>query len=394
MFVLRLLRWLFGYVVFITKGNSPERILNSAARAGVNLWNVKSRNGRLTAHVAKSQYKEMRPLARKSRLRLRICERHGLPFIVHKYHKRTGVLVGVIVFAAVLYVLSLYVWEVQISGNVELSTDQVEQVMSEIGISPGTLKKEIHAGLMEQSIMVRLPEVSWVSINMQGSQVKIELRESVVPPKIIPNDEPCNITAAYAGQILRLEVYTGTAMVKNGDAVTPGKLLVSGIVEDKYGNNTLKHASAKAYAATKRHLTVEVPLEQQVIVPTSHYITRKRIWVFGIELPVTVARVPDGEYERELVRQPVTVGDVRLPITLYTEKWTEQQINTVNLTEEQAAAQAEEELAEKERTEFGSATIVERQKSTRLEDGVYYLDVQYDCEEDIALESTISILPS
>ena len=52
-------------------------------------------------------------------------------------------------------------------------------------------------------------------------------------------ETPCNIKAAFSGQILRIEVYEGTAVAKVGEAVVEGQLLISGMVEDTNKNVTL-----------------------------------------------------------------------------------------------------------------------------------------------------------
>ena len=40
MFIIRFLRWLFGWAEFEAEGGFPERLLNLAARGGVTLWNT------------------------------------------------------------------------------------------------------------------------------------------------------------------------------------------------------------------------------------------------------------------------------------------------------------------------------------------------------------------
>lgn len=389
MIVLRFLHWLFGYVVFEGKGAFPERFMNLCARGEINLWDVRSKNGVMRACVAKSNYKQLRQIARKSCMRLRVKERHGLPFHTRKYRGRLGLLVGAVLFFVVLYVLSLYVWDVQVNGTVSLSKDRVQQVMAEIGVRPGVLKSEIRAKLMEQQAMVALPELSWIAINQQGSVVSVELKERQAPPVLIPEDQPCNLVASVTGQVVRLEIYTGSAAVKAGDAVVKGQLLVNGVVEDALGNGALKHSSGKVFAATSHTLKVEVPLQQTETVPTGEAITRERISVFGVDLPVSVASIPDEGYTCKMTKRQLTIGDAKLPVTVYTETWTRQVEQTVVLTEEQAAQQARDQLAQKEQVELGEAVIRSRQETVKLENDTYYLEVVYECEENIARESPI-----
>jgi similar to stage IV sporulation protein len=387
--VLRFLRWLFGYVIFEGRGPFPERFMNLCARGEINLWDVRSKNGVIRACVAKSNYRQLRPVARKSGMRLKVRKRFGLPFHTRKYRGRMGLLVGAVLFFVVLYVLSLYVWDVEVNGTVALSNDQVQQVMAEIGVRPGVLKSEIRAKLMEQQAMVALPELSWIAINQQGSVVSVELKERQAPPVLIPEDEPCNLVASITGQVVRLEIYTGSAAVKAGDAVVKGQLLVNGVVEDTLGNGVLKHASGKVYAATSHTLNIEVPLQQMTTIPSGEVITRRRVSVFGVDLPISVASIPDEGYTCKMTKQPLSIGKAKLPVTVYTETWSRQIEQTMVLSEEQAAQQAKEQLAQKEREELGEAVILNRQETVKLENNIYYLEVVYECEENIAEESPI-----
>lgn len=389
MVVLRFLRWLFGYVVFQGNGLFPERFMNLCARGEINLWDVRCTSGVMRACVAKSDYSALRAVARKSKMRLRVKQRHGLPFHTRKYKGRLGLLVGAVLFFVVLYVLSLYVWDVEVNGNVALTKEQVLTVMSDIGVRPGALKSDLKAKLMEQQAMVALPELSWIAINQQGSVVSVELKEREVPPESVPQDEPCNMISTSTGQVVRLEVYTGTAAVKAGDAVIKGQLLINGVVEDAMGNSVLKHATGKIFAATRHTLRVEVPLEQTVAVQTGNVITRKRVSVFGIDLPVSIASIPDEGYTCQMTKEPLTIGGAKLPVTIYTETWTQQVEKQVTLTEEEASQQAREQIAQKEGQELSGIEIIDRRENAVLENGVYILEVQYDCEENIAQESPI-----
>ena len=42
MFVLNIIRWFVGYVVFTVEGNGQERFVNLCARFGYTIWNVRN----------------------------------------------------------------------------------------------------------------------------------------------------------------------------------------------------------------------------------------------------------------------------------------------------------------------------------------------------------------
>ena len=54
-----------------------------------------------------------------------IREKFGLPFIIERYKKRLGLLIGIIIFCSTLFVLNFFVWDVTVSGNSSVSTQKV-----------------------------------------------------------------------------------------------------------------------------------------------------------------------------------------------------------------------------------------------------------------------------
>lgn len=83
--LLRLIRWSKGYVDFSAYGKFPERFINLTTRNGINVWNLKPVQNGLTATMQVYDYKNIRSIASKSKLRLRVTGRHGLPFYAQRY---------------------------------------------------------------------------------------------------------------------------------------------------------------------------------------------------------------------------------------------------------------------------------------------------------------------
>lgn len=183
----------------------------------------------MKAFTTLKSYKKFRPYARKAGVRLRVRERRGLPFLLRRYRKRIGIALGVAVFFGILWGLSLFVWSVEVTGNTSVSTDYILNNLSSLGFHQGTLKSEFDVVDLQRRCLVEMPELSWIAINIRGSNAVVEVAaERDLPPEIIPSDRPCNIKASASGQILELEVYDGKAMVLRGEGVTEGQLLVSG----------------------------------------------------------------------------------------------------------------------------------------------------------------------
>ena len=94
--LLKIIRFLRGSVDFTASGKFPERFMNITAKNGVNLWNPVPKKNAISASMYLSDYKKIRILARRSRVKTRITAKHGLPFIINRYKKRTGLFAGAV----------------------------------------------------------------------------------------------------------------------------------------------------------------------------------------------------------------------------------------------------------------------------------------------------------
>lgn len=239
--------------------------------------------------------------------------------------------------------------------------------------------------------MRKLPDISWLSVNTHGCTATIELKEKVNIPPIVDKNKICNIKAARTGQILHMDVYEGTAVAKDGDAVIEGQLLVSGIMEDKLGGNMLKHASAKVIAETTETLKAEVPLKQTKTVFTGKVVIRRSGQIFGIQVPLSFVEKPKGNYKCEVSVSSAKVDRSTLPLSVRTEKWVEQQSQTITITPQQAAKEAEQKIAELQKMQLKDAKIISSEKNISVKNGVYTIILACKCSENIAVESEILV---
>ena len=79
MLVLKFLRFLSGYVSLIAEGGFPERFINLCRLRGILLWELRCKDGVITACMGRKDYLKIRPVAKKSGMRVRIKKKSGLP---------------------------------------------------------------------------------------------------------------------------------------------------------------------------------------------------------------------------------------------------------------------------------------------------------------------------
>lgn len=389
MIVTKLIRCLTGTVDFQIHGGYPERFLNLLNREGISIWNLKRNGFCITMSMTRRDYKRIRPSVRRSGVSAHVVAKHGLPVLLRRYRRRKGILAGALLAICLIAVMSCFVWDVEVVGNENLSTQEVLELFEGYGIKPGILRSKVDPGKLQKQAMLDLPEVSWIAIYVNGTKAVIQLKERVAPPDMIPLDTPCNLIASKEGQIKRIEAYDGQASVKLNQGVKKGDLLVSGIISDSLGQTMLRHAQGKVIAQTKNTYEIRVPLEQVKREYTGKTVTRRYLGVFGAKLPLFIAVRLQGMYETEQSTQEVSLFGFHLPMTLYTLTYSEYTEEQISFTQEEAKENALQQLEEKKSQELSQATVLDESIDTKIENGELVLSAVINCEENIAVQQEI-----
>lgn len=389
MFLISIIRHTRGYVRFTVEGTYVERFLNLLARERISVWDMERQGNVLVACVAASAYPSMRALAKKAGVRLRLAEKKGVPFQRKKLKRQRGLVVGLALFALFLFVMSRFIWSIQVNGNGSVPEDVILSALEEIGIKPGIRASTIDVRDSERRALLALQDFSWVALNIDGSTLYVEVYETMPVPPIIDPESPCNVVASHSGQILEMRVYSGQPMLQQGDAVLEGQLLVSGITQDRREQNLFRHARADIIAQVELELEVGIPLQQVEYRETGSTRSRNYLRVFGFEMPLFLPRQIPRPYMAQRTEHPLVLFSAELPVSRRKELFILMEEIPVTYTEQQAKELAMRELAALERVEMAEGDIIERTLTARIEEEQYILSAQYICHMNIAQQKEI-----
>lgn len=389
MIILKLLRYILGFVRFKAFGKFPERFFNLCAKNNITVWNIRRKNGYIEACIFVKDYKKVRKIRGKCAVRLRIIRKYGLPFILKKYQKRLGFVVGCVIFFVILNIMSMHIWNIKVVGNQTIDTQTVFDALTKIGIKHGTRISEIDASNARQQLILQLDRISWAAINIEGTKATVDITEV----KQLPDQQekpPCNLKAAFDGRIVSMEINEGTPLVNVGDAVVAGDMLVSGIIEYKTGQSALKHAAGKIIAETNRQLSFHATFEQNHEVETGKIKKRRVLDFFGLKIPLYLGTVK-GNYKKQVDSWRFEAHDSYLPITITTAQFIEIENVITMLDQEQALEVARSEIEKMEQNQLDGAKIINRQEIVEYTNIGVKLTVNYTCHEDIAVEEILLI---
>ncbi len=389
--LVELVRLLRGYVIFEAGGNFTERLLNITSQRGIVLWNATPQPGLLTGAMSAAEYRRIRPVARKARVRLRIKQKRGLPFFVKKYKPRIGIPIGGALGLVLMLVLSNFIWTVNISGAEHISNAEVVRALEENGVNVGAYKGSIDPAAVKRDLLLKIDGLGWMSVNLTGSTAQIELKEMTDRPETGSTQIPCNIKAAKDGVITRVNAKTGISVVKKGSGVTRGELLVSGVVPSENGINSYLHAEAEVYADVISKLEIKIPKSYEYYFLTENYIDRRRLSLFGIELPFSAsfqAFENSVFYQRD---KNLRVNNTVLPLGIKTQTECEAELLRVDCDKESAEKICANELALYEAFKNGDSSIADRTIKITEDKTGFDFTADYILNENIAQSVDFSV---
>lgn len=390
---LRHWRFLVGYVRFCAEGGFPADFLSEATAHGIRLSDTERKGERFYAYCPAKQYRLLRPIAKRACMRLRVVRKSGLYFRLFPYRRRAGLPVGLAMAAALLVLLTRFVWIVQPEGNVRLSDKRILETVAALGVYPGCRIDKVDMENLRMQALSGLPELVYLSVNPHGCVARVAVKEREGQPTIQDFSAPAsNLVATREGRILSLRVYSGQAAVAVGDGVAAGTLLVSGAVESASGNVRLFRAAGEVTAETFHTLTVTVPATEQQLLPCGKAVYRPSLRFLKWELPLFGSGELQGTYAvAEYARQPQRNG-ITLPVGVIERAYTPLAETAVHFSPDAALVTAEERMAQKIGALAASGvTVVEQTARTADTENGCTLTVTLRCEENIAFERLMDI---
>ena len=250
----------------LVTGEETLRFVNLCRNNGIELRHLVRRENAIQMEIDAENFKKLRPLVRKTHVKIHILNRHGPAFFFYRQKRRWWFLLGMTVFAGMIYMLSLFVWQIDIDGNRKYTDALILQALAQMDVKTGCRKSEIDLPKIEEELRIMYNEITWVSASIAGTKLQIELREGDLKisgssgggqtgnVKRVENREnnpktqngesetdlPANLVADEDAIITNLVVRRGTVAVRYGDEVKKGDVLIEGKVYIYNEDETLK----------------------------------------------------------------------------------------------------------------------------------------------------------
>lgn len=328
-------------------------------------------------------YKNIREAVRRSGVKTRIIKKTGLPFFTFKQRKRVGLVIGVAAAIITVSYLSTMIWTVSVSGNENISDEQILNVFSSLGVKPGAKRRDINAKeISDEALKIFDGDLSFAVVNLNGSNASVEVRESVPAPKIEDNETPCNIVASEDGVVTKVQLYSGQEEIKAGSAVLKGNLLISGVKTNQDKTESLVHAAGNVYAEVEKNISSD--FENSEFCAPSREKIRYALYFFNVKIPL--GGVPDYG-EKYAVSFLASTDKTVLPMGIIRVRSTE--YNRDFLLEEESCREllSAKKYTDLCRSELKNCKII----SSDIQKNGSRLSGAYKCEKQIGVESEIFV---
>ena len=150
-----------------------------------------------------------------------ISYKNGLPFFLLHARKRKAFFLGIFLGFFLLFVCSLRIWDIQITGNRYYTTPVLLDTLSEWDIHCGMAKKNVDCQKLMQKIRQAFPGVVWVSAKLEGTCLIIDIRENDEIPQstdaLADTLTSWDLAAPWNGTVVSIITRMGMPQVKPGD---------------------------------------------------------------------------------------------------------------------------------------------------------------------------------
>lgn len=218
----------------------------------------------------------------------------GLYGFLKSVKKHTLAFMLVFVAVASAFFLGGVCLDVEINAPQDMTEDIVE-ALADIGVKRGCAMRSVNLDRVENALCVALPDVKYAFAAKKGSTLFITVEKLSDAP--LPNDlkEKKDVVSSCDGVVTRISVVNGTPLVKAGDTIKKGQVLIRG--ENVFADGTSETATAIGEVWTDTEYSFSVRFSPEVVetTVTGNVLKRKRLRIFNYVTPYD-KKIEFGEY--------------------------------------------------------------------------------------------------
>lgn len=346
-----ILRYLYGFAKIHLRGIHINRFVNLCKARDIKLWNLEQKEDEIFFFTASKDIARLEEPARKTGSDVEVLRVYGIREFIRKNKKRIPFAAGFILFAVLIYIQSLFIWEISVSGESDYTSDEILQHINEYYVQTGTPKSKVDCAELEKNLRKDFEDIAWISCALTGTKLSVEITETLNVFTDTSMKEPCNIIASQDCTITEIVTASGTPVVKAGDDVKKGDILISGAVYLYDDNNEVldtNYVSAEGtvYGICVYHYKDTVPLSCYSKEYTGNEKSYYSFGAFQYSLTPYVPKCSFEEYDLFSDTSRLHIGkNFYLPFQIEAYTIKEYRLKKETVSMEAAAASVKEKLS-------------------------------------------------
>ncbi|MDR0905934.1 MAG: sporulation protein YqfD [Oscillospiraceae bacterium] len=370
----------------------PERFINLCASNDIGFWGMEQLDtGELRAFFTGADFRTLRELSGRNGFEVTRIKKSGAPVLMKKLRKRYILVAGLLFTILVTRMTSLFVWDIRVAGNETVPRTEIMENLKALGFTYGTFGMSVHSEQLSEEMKLRIPELSWLAVNIRGSRADVLVRERIPKPEIPDRKTPAMVIAKKSGVITKMSVLEGAPQVKTGATVEAGELLVSGILDSRARGQRFVHAMAEVEARTWYELSAQMPVETVVKRYTGERKSKNAIIFAGKRINFFLnSSISWSNYDKIISERNAALPmGVSLPITLVRETYNRYEPITTEQSRERAELTLKQGLELRLRDAIGDGTVSAVAWDASETNGVITVTLFAECVEQIAVSVPI-----
>ena len=380
-----------GYVDIVVEGYYIERFINICNSRQIFLWNIRKDNSiTLYASIEAKRFKDLKDICKRTKCKVKIKNKKGFPFTVKKYKKRKVFLILLLIIILAIIALSRFIWNIEVEGNVDISKEEIMQLAEEYGLTIGASKGKIDTKEIINNIRLERDDIAWVGIDIKGTNAIIKIVEADEKPEIINEDEYCNIVADKDAIITKVSAQNGTPLVKEGDVVTKGDIIIAGWLEGKYTGRQYVHSQGEVQARVWYTTTEKIALKETKKIETGNIENKYSVKINNFQINLHKSLPNFQKYDTiEENKKLRLFSNFYLPLELVTYTYKEYEEVVVVHSFEEAKQMGIDRAAETLKENIEGKKVLDKQVQVKAEAEYIEVQVTYEVEENIGMEEKI-----
>lgn len=315
---------MLGYAVIRIKGSNAVRIINICKAQGIFIYDITRYEDMIIIEVSLNSIEDIQNVCVDIGVTYEVKKKTGIiPFLeIHRY--RIIILLSPFIMFMILECLSSHIWRVNIHDNIRYTDEEIMVCLEKEKINIGKEKKKVNTKDIERKIREDFLDITWVSVQKDGSVLNIYVKENEGSEIVSEKDEPVNICASSDGIVKDIITRSGTALVHEGDIVKSGDIVVSGLIELKGDDGSIiekryVHADADVSIQYESEYVEKISIKHNVKVYEGSVIQSKSLQIGDIAVSI---QKPDIKKSGETIKKWFSkiLGKIKIGTKIQNEK--------------------------------------------------------------------------